>query len=378
MKIYQTQDIRNIALVGGAKSGKTSMAEAMAFCGGLINRRGSVDSKNTISDYRDIEHDRGYSVENTLMYTEFGGKKVNILDVPGFADYQGELDSALNVVEAAVVVVNAQSGVEVGTEIANRYAAKLDTPMLFVVNHLDAEKANFDDAVNQLKDFFGGKCTVLQFPTNAGLGFNQVVDIVANKMYTFTDGKYTEANIPAEYADKAEEMRMALVEEAAAADDALMEKYFENGDLTAEELTQALKLAIDKRDLFPILCTSAKENFGVNRLLEFICQNVPAPCEVADAKKTKGGKEPTFASTTVSSPKPRMWSTPATRARSASARCSSAAARTVSASRRLAPATSSAPSSSRMSRSTIPSPPPRTPTTPSARSSSRLLSTPSP
>ena len=237
MKIYQTQDIRNIALVGGAKSGKTSMAEAMAFCGGLINRRGSVDSKNTISDYRDIEHDRGYSVENTLMYTEFGGKKINILDVPGFADYQGELDSALNVVEAAVVVVNAQSGVEVGTEIANRYAAKLDTPMLFVVNHLDAEKANFDDTVNQLKDYFGGKCTVLQFPTNAGLGFNQVVDIVANKMYTFTDGKSTEADIPAEYADKAEEMRMALVEEAAAADDALMEKYFENGDLTAEELT---------------------------------------------------------------------------------------------------------------------------------------------
>ncbi len=276
MKIYQTQDIRNIALVGGAKSGKTSMAEAMAFCGGLINRRGSVDSKNTISDYRDIEHDRGYSVENTLMYTEFGGKKVNILDVPGFADYQGELDSALNVVEAAVVVVNAQSGVEVGTEIANRYAAKLDTPMLFVVNHLDAEKANFDEAVNQLKDYFGGKCTVLQFPTNAGLGFNQVVDIVANKMYTFTDGKYTEADIPSQYADKAEEMRMALVEEAAAADDALMEKYFENGDLTAEELTQALKLAIDKRDLFPILCTSAKENFGVNRLLEFICQNQPS------------------------------------------------------------------------------------------------------
>ena len=125
MKIYQTSDIRNIALVGGAKAGKTSMAEAMAFCGGLINRRGTVDGKNTISDYRDIELDRKYSVETTLMYTEFGGKKINILDVPGFADYQGELDAALNVVEAAVVVVNAQSGVEVGTEIANRYAAKL-------------------------------------------------------------------------------------------------------------------------------------------------------------------------------------------------------------------------------------------------------------
>ena len=291
MKVYQTSDIRNIALVGGAKSGKTTMAEAMAFCGGLINRRGSVDNKNTISDYRDIELDRKYSVETSLMYTEFGGKKINILDVPGFADYQGELAAALNVVEAAVVVVNAQSGVEVGTEVAYRYSTKLGTPMIFVVNHLDAEKANFDDSVNQLKDFFGGKCTVLQFPTNPGLGFNQIVDIVSNKMYTFKDGKATEEEIPASYADKAAEMRMALVEEAAAADDELMEKYFENGDLTAEELTKALKLAIDKRDLFPILCTSAKENMGVGRLLEFISQNVPAPNEVAECKKTVAGKE---------------------------------------------------------------------------------------
>ena len=290
MKIYQTSDIRNIALVGGAKSGKTTMAEAMAFCGGLINRRGTVDGKNTISDYREIELDRKYSVETSLMYTEFGGKKVNILDVPGFADYQGELDAALNVVEAAVVVVNAQSGVEVGTEVANRYATKLNTPMLFVINHLDAEKANFDESVAQLKDFFGQKCTVLQFPVNQGLGFNQVVDIVANKLLTFKDGKVDATDIPAEHADRAEEMRMALVEEAAAADDELMEKYFENGDLTPEELSRALRLAIDKRDLFPILCTSAKENMGVSRVLEFICQNVPAPNEVAEPKTTKAGK----------------------------------------------------------------------------------------
>ena len=290
MKVYQTSDIRNIALVGGAKAGKTTMAEAMAFCGGLINRRGTVDGKNTISDYRDIELDRKYSVETTLMYTEFGGKKVNILDVPGFADYQGELVAALSVVEAAVVVVNAQSGVEVGTEIANRYAAKLNTPMLFVVNHLDAEKANFDDSVNQLKDYFGSKCTVLQFPVNQGLGFNQVVDIVANKLLTFKDGKAEASDIPAAYADRAEEMRMALVEEAAAADDELMEKYFENGDLTPEELSRALRLAIDKRDLFPILCSSAKENMGVARLLEFVCDNVPAPSAVNSPKQTKGGK----------------------------------------------------------------------------------------
>ena len=291
MKIYQTSDIRNIALVGGAKSGKTTMAEAMAFCGGVINRRGTVEDKNTISDYRDIEIDRRNSVNTSLLYTEFGGKKINILDVPGFADFQGELVAAFNVVEAAVVVVNAQSGIEVGTEIAYRYSNKLHTPMIFAVNHLDAEKANFDDCVNQLKDYFGGKCTVLQFPVNQGLGFNQVVDIVLNKLLTFKDGKCEMQDIPAEFAGKAEEMRMALVEEAAAADDALMEKYFEEGDLNHEDLSKALKLAIDKRDLYPIVCTSAKENMGVARLLEFINENVPAPCEVSEVKKTKGGKD---------------------------------------------------------------------------------------
>ncbi len=291
MKIYQTSDIRNIALVGGAKSGKTTMAEAMAFNGGVVNRRGTVEDKNTISDFRDIEIDRRNSVNTTLLYSEFGGKKVNILDVPGFADFQGELVAAFNVVEAAVVVVNAQSGIEVGTEIAYRYSQKLNTPLIFAINHVDAEKANFDECVNQLKDYFGSKCSVLQFPVNQGMGFNQVVDIVANKLLTFKDGKMEASDIPANFADRAEEMRMALVEEAAAADDALMEKYFENGDLTPEELSRALRLAIDKRDLYPIMCTSAKENMGVSRLLEFINDNVPAPCDVLEPKKTKAGKE---------------------------------------------------------------------------------------
>ena len=291
MKIYQTSEIRNIALVGGAKSGKTTMAEAMAFNGGVINRRGTVEDKNTISDYREIEIDRRNSVNTSLLYTEFGGNKINILDVPGFADFQGELVAAFNVVEAAVVVVNAQSGIEVGTEIAYRYSNKLNTPLIFAINHTDAEKANFDEAVNQLKDYFGGKCTVLQFPVNQGLGFNSVVDIVLNKMLTFKDGKCEMSDIPADLASKAEEMRMALVEEAAAADDALMEKYFEEGDLNHEDLTKALKLAIDKRDLFPIMCTSAKENIGVARLLEFVNDNVPSPSEVGEYKKTQEGRE---------------------------------------------------------------------------------------
>lgn len=291
MKIYQTSEIRNIALVGGAKSGKTTMAEAMAFNGGVINRRGTVEDKNTISDYRDIEIDRRNSVSSSLLYSEFGGKKINIIDVPGFADFQGELVAAYNVVEAAVVVVNAQSGIEVGTEIAYRYSNKLNVPMIFSVNHLDAEKANFDEAVSQLKEYFGAKCSVLQFPVNQGLGFNSVIDIVLNKQLTFKDGKVEMSDIPAEYADKAEEMRMALVEECAAADDALMEKFFEEGDLNHEDLTKALKLALDKRELFPILCTSAKENMGVGRLLEFITDNVPAPNEVSNVKKTKSGKE---------------------------------------------------------------------------------------
>ncbi len=291
MKIYQTSDIRNIALVGGSKAGKTTMAEAMAFAGGLINRRGTVEDKNTISDYRDIETAKGYSVRTSLMYTEFGGKKINILDVPGFADFQGELVAAFNVVEAAVVVVNAQSAIEVGTEVAYRYSQKLNTPMIYCINQTDAEKANFDDCVNQLKDYFGHKCTVLQFPVNAGTGFNSVIDIVLNKQLTFKDGKYEMSDVPAEYADKAAELRSALVEEAAAADDELMEKYFNDGDLNAEDLSKALKLAIAKRDLFPILCTSAKENMGVTRLLEFVNDNVCAPNEVPEFKKTTGGKE---------------------------------------------------------------------------------------
>lgn len=291
MKVYQTSEIRNIALVGGAKSGKTTMAEAMAFNGGVINRRGSVEDKNTISDYRDIEIDRRNSVNTSTLFAEFGGKKINILDVPGFADFQGEVVAAFNVVEAAVVVVNAQSGIEVGTEIAYRYSNKLNTPLIFAINHLDAEKANFDDSVNQLKDYFGSKCTVLQFPVNQGLGFNSVIDIVLNKQLTFKDGKCEATDIPADLASKAEEMRMALVEEAAAADDALMEKYFEDGDLSAEDLSKALRLAIDKRDLFPIMCTSAKENMGIARLMEFVNENVPAPCEVSELKKTKAGRE---------------------------------------------------------------------------------------
>lgn len=291
MKIYQTSDIRNIALVGGAKAGKTTMAETMAFLGGVINRRGTVEDKNTISDYRDIETAKGYSVRTSLLYTEYGNKKINILDVPGFADFQGELVAAFSVVEAAVVMVNAQNGIEVGTEIAHRYSQKLKTPMIFCVNHSDAEKAKFDDCVNQLKDYFGGKCTVLQFPVNQGLGFSSIIDVVLNKQLTYKDGKCTMSDVPADLADRTAELRNALVEEAAAADDALMEKYFEDGDLNADDLSKALKLAIDKQDLYPIMCTSAKENIGVDRLLEFINQNVAAPNEVAEPQKTVGGKE---------------------------------------------------------------------------------------
>lgn len=294
MKIYQTSDIRNIALVGGAKAGKTTMAEAMLFNGGVINRRGTVEDKNTVSDYREIELDRRNSVSTSLLYTEFGGKKINILDVPGFADFQGEVVSAFNVVEAAVVLVNAQSGIEVGTEIAYRYSQKVGTPMIYAVNQLDAEKANFDETVNALKEYFGAKCSVLQFPVNQGLGFNSVIDIVLNKQLTFKGDKVEMSDIPAEFAGKAEEMRMALVEEVAAADDELMEKYFNDGDLSHEDLTKALKLALDKRELYPILCTSAKENMGVARMLEFIVDNVPAPCERTEFPKTQAGRDLTF------------------------------------------------------------------------------------
>jgi len=292
MKVYKTNEVKNIALIGGAKSGKTTLAEAMLFEGGLLNRRGTVEDKNTVSDYREIELERQNSVFSTVMYAEFKGKKINIIDAPGFDDFIGEVVSALKVVDTAVMLVNAQNGVEVGTEITWRQTNKNHTPVIFVVNQLEHEKANFDETIRQLKTQFGNNITLLQYPVSEGHSFNAVIDLLQMKMLKYGDGggKPEILDIPAGEKTKAENLHNALIEKAAESDESLMEAFFENGTLTEQQLESGLKNGIISRGLFPVMCVSAKQNKGVARLMEFICSSAPSPNEMP-ATLTTNGKE---------------------------------------------------------------------------------------
>ncbi len=290
MKVYQTNEIKNIALIGGAKSGKTTLAEAMLFEGGVINRRGSVDDKNSVSDYREIELERQASVFSTVMYSEFAGKKINIIDTPGFDDFIGEVIAALKVADTAVMVVNSQNGVEVGTEITWRYINNLEKPAVFLVNQLEAEKANFDETLRQLKSNFGERVLVAQYPVNAGHGFDSVVDVLKMKLYKFPvgGGKPTISDLPAEEKDKAEEYHNAIIEAAAESEEALMEAFFENGSLSEQELAKGINQGIATRTMFPVFCACTKHNQGVNRFMEFAVENLPSPNEVTSTKTTDG------------------------------------------------------------------------------------------
>jgi elongation factor G len=297
MKIYQTNEIKNIALIGGSKSGKTTLAECMLLEGGVISRRGSVEDKSTASDYREIELERQNSVYSTVLYTEFAGKKINIIDNPGFDDFIGEVFASLKVCETAVMVVNAQNGVEVGTEITWRHTTRQHMPVVFVVNQLEHEKANFDENIRQLKMQFGAKVTLVQYPLATGLGFNAIIDVLKMKMYKFgKDGKAEIVDIPDSEKAKAEELQGILIEAAAESDESLMEIFFDKGTLTEEELSKGLKLGVANRSLFPVLCTSSKLNMGVARLLEFIAGSTPSPDEVAPPKTTDGKDIPCKAS----------------------------------------------------------------------------------
>jgi elongation factor G len=290
MKVYQTSEIRNIALIGGAKSGKTTLGEAMLFEGGQISRRGSVEDKNTVSDYRPIELERQNSVVASVLYALYDNKKINIIDTPGFDDFIGEVVAALKVVDTAIMVVNAQNGVEVGTEITWRYTNKNNMPVIFAVNHLDQEHANFDETFRQLRQQFGNNVTLVQYPVNAGTGFNSFIDLLKMKMYKYPSGggKPEISDIPAGEKSKAEELFNSLVEELASKDESLMEEFFEKGTLSEEQIAKGLKAGLVQRAIFPVLCVCAKQDMGVGRLLEFITTNVPAPNEVTGVKTTDG------------------------------------------------------------------------------------------
>jgi elongation factor G len=285
MKEYKTDQIKNIVLVGNSSSGKTTLAESMLFEGKVIDRRGDVDSKNTVSDYRDIEHVNGNSVFSSLLYTEYNSNKINILDAPGLDDFIGGVVSSMHVADSGVMVLNAQNGVEVGAEVHNRYLQKAGKPMIIVVNQLDHEKANFEKTIETAKERFGNNVTVVQYPLTQGSEFNSVVDVLTMKMYKFGEnGKTETAEIPAEEADRAAELQNELIEKAAENDEKLMELFFENDTLTEEEMRSGITAGLVQRGIFPVFCVSAKKDMGVGRLLEFISNVAPSPNQVSAAK----------------------------------------------------------------------------------------------
>ncbi len=290
MKVYKTEEIRNIALIGNAGSGKTTLAEAMLFEGGVIKRRGDVTSKNTVSDYNQIEQDYGNSVFSTLMYTEYNGKKINILDTPGMDELCGGVVSSLSITALGLLTINATNGIEAGTEAAVRHADNAKTPLILVFNQLDHDNSNYDNSLEQCKSSFGGKVTVVQYPVDAGPNFTSIIDVLKMKMFKYSgdDGKVEVLDIPDSEMDRAEELHNELVEKAAENEEALMELYFDKGTLSEEEMRKGIKLGMLDRSLYPVFCTCARKNLGVGRLMEFITNIAPTPVEKKHREVLKG------------------------------------------------------------------------------------------
>ena len=282
MKTYSTEDIRNITIVGNGGSGKTLLCESMLFEGGVIGRLGTIEGHNTVSDYHEIEHENENSVFSTVLYTEFKGKKINIIDAPGADDYVGSVISSMRPTDVAVMVVNAQNGVEVGTERQWRIAEGRGMPVVLIVNQLDHEKANFETTIESIKQSFGSNVVLAQFPVNQGPDFDSIIDVITMKMYKYNGekGGVEVLDIPAEYADKAAEIQNELIEKAAENDDELMEIFFENDGLTEDEMRKGITEGLIQRGIFPVFCTAGAKNVGVNRFLEFVVNVVPSPTEM--------------------------------------------------------------------------------------------------
>lgn len=289
--IYNTKDIRNIALLGHSGSGKTTLAETMLFEAHEISRRGSIEEQTTVSDYTDIEKERGNSIFSALMHDEWKESKINVIDTPGFDDFIGEVIAALKVADAGVMVINAKNGVEVGTELIWEYVDKNHTPALFVINQVDHEKADYDTTLEQVKARFGNKVLPIQYPLNPGTGFNTIVDALRMTLYVFPPegGKPEKQPIPDSEIERVQDMHNALVEAAAENDEELMERFFEEGSLTEEELAYGLRVAIAKQELFPVFCCSATQNMGSGRVMGFINDVCPSPADRPPAKLAEGG-----------------------------------------------------------------------------------------
>ena len=290
MRVYQTNEIKNIALIGSAGSGKTTLAEAMLFEAGIIKRRGTVEGKNTVSDYFPVEQEYGYSVFSTVMHVEWNNKKLNIIDCPGSDDFVGGAITALNVTDQAVILVNGQYGPEVGTMNSFRLTEKFNKPVIFLVNQLDRDNCDFESIMNNMRETYGKKCVEVQYPIATGAGFNAVIDVLMMKKYSWKPegGAPIIEDIPAEEMDKAEELHAALVEAAAENDEALMEKFFETMELDQEEIREGIRKGLIARSIFPVFCVCASRDMGVRRLMEFLGNVVPFVNEMPKVQNTNG------------------------------------------------------------------------------------------
>ena len=277
----ESKNIRNVVLLGHSGSGKTTLAETMIFESGATTRRGDVESGNTLSDFTDIEQERGNSLFSTLLHANWRGNKINLIDTPGLDDFAGEVVSSLKVADTAIMVINAVNGVEVGTELLWDYIQDYNTPTIFAINQLDHEKANFESTLEQIRNRFGNKVLPIQYPLNAGTDFNTIVDALRMTMYVFKEsgGKPEKVEIPDSEISRAQEMHNALVEAAAENDEDLMEKFFDAGSLNEEELAEGLRIAMAHGEIYPVFCMSAKSNMGSGRLMGFLNDIAPSPAD---------------------------------------------------------------------------------------------------
>ena len=290
MRVYQTNEIKNIALLGNDGSGKTTLTESLLFEAGIINRRGRITQKNTVSDYFPVEQEYGYSVFSTVYHVEWNNKKLNIIDCPGSDDFVGAALTALEVTDTAVLLINGQYGPEVGTQNHFRYTDKLKKPVIFLVNQLDAEKCDYNNTLERLQEIYGSKVVPIQYPLNEGPGFNALIDVLLMKKYSWgpDGGAPTIEEIPESEKAKAMELHKALVEAAAENDEGLMDKFFETETLSEDELREGIRKGLVTRSIFPVFCVCAGKDMGVRRLMEFLGNVVPHVDEMPKVHNTRG------------------------------------------------------------------------------------------
>ena len=290
MKVYQTNEIKNIALLGNDGSGKTTLTESLLFESGIIKRRCRITAKNTVSDYFPVEQEYGYSVFSTVYHVEWNGKKLNIIDCPGSDDFVGAALTALNVTDTAILLLNGQYGPEVGTQNHFRYTEKLGKPVIFLVNQLDNEKCDYDNVLEQLQTIYGSKVVPVQYPIETGPNFHELIDVLLMKKYSWgpEGGAPTIEEIPDSEKEKAMELHKALVEAAAEHDETLMEKFFESESLTEDEMREGIRKGLAARGMFPVFCVCAGKDMGVRRLMEFLGNVVPFVDEMPKVHNTRG------------------------------------------------------------------------------------------